>query len=112
LTTTAYVRADRAGKVFVDSTRSGGATVVSAYSPRARPGLPVSFPVSWDDLDDVTPEAFTVRTAVGLFGDKDPWRVEMPLPQRLPADLVAQGHTIPIARVLAMHEGKRRKRSS
>jgi len=114
--TTAYVRADRAGKVFVDSTRSGGATVVSAYSPRARPGLPVSFPVSWDDLDDVTPDAFTVRTAVGLLGgrlgDTDPWRAEMPAPQRLPEDLVAQGHTIPIARVVAMHEGKRRKRLS
>jgi hypothetical protein len=31
-------------------------------------------------------------------------------PQRLPADLVAEGHEIPIARVVAMHEGKRRKR--
>jgi bifunctional non-homologous end joining protein LigD len=110
--TTAYVRRDRAGKVFIDSTRSGGATVVAAYSPRARAGLPVSFPVSWDDLDDITPDAFRVRTAVGLLGGTDPWRVEMPPPQCLPADLVAQGHTIPIARVLAMHEGKRRKRSS
>jgi len=110
--TTAYVRADRAGKVFVDSTRSGGATVVSAYSPRARPGVPVSFPISWDDLDDVAPDAFRVGTAVGLLGGNDPWQVEMPPPQRLPEDLVAQGHTIPIARVLAMHEGKRRKRSS
>ena len=110
--TTAYVKSDRAGKVFVDSTRSGGATVVSAYSPRARPGVPVSFPISWDDLDDVTPDTSTVRTAVGLLGGTDPWRLEMPPPQRPPADLVAQGHTIPIARVLAMHEGKRRKRLS
>ena len=35
----------------------------------------------------------------------------MPPPQRLPADLVAEGHTIPIARVQAMHEGKRRARA-
>ena len=28
------------------------------------------------------------------------------------ADLVAEGHTIPIARVQAMHEGKRRKRAA
>jgi hypothetical protein len=32
----------------------------------------------------------------------------MPEPQVLPADLVAEGHDIPIARVVAMHEGKRR----
>lgn len=38
LATTAYIREDREGKVFLDSTRSGGATVVAAYSPRARPG--------------------------------------------------------------------------
>jgi bifunctional non-homologous end joining protein LigD len=110
--TTAYVRRDRAGKVFVDSTRSGGATVVAAYSPRARARVPVSFPIGWDDLDDVTPAAFTARTAAGLLGSGDPWRAAMPPPQSLPADLVAEGHTIPIARVLAMHEGKRRKRSS
>ena len=36
--TTAFVKDDRAGKVFVDSTRVGGATVVAAYSPRVRPG--------------------------------------------------------------------------
>ena len=50
LATTAFVREDREGKVFVDSTRAGGATVVAAYSPRIRPGLPVSFPVAWAEL--------------------------------------------------------------
>ncbi|MGH3915946.1 MAG: ATP-dependent DNA ligase, partial [Pseudonocardiaceae bacterium] len=34
LATTAFIRDDRAGKVFIDSTRAGGATVVAAYSPR------------------------------------------------------------------------------
>lgn len=33
----------------------------------------------------------------------------MPADQRLPADLIAEGHDIPVARVVAMHEGKRRK---
>jgi DNA ligase D-like protein (predicted polymerase) len=37
LATTAYVVEDRGGKVFVDATRAGGATVVAAYSPRIRP---------------------------------------------------------------------------
>jgi DNA primase len=110
LATTAFVRADRGGKVFLDSTRAGGATVVSVYSPRLRAGLPVSFPVSWDALGDVTPADFTVRTAPGLMGDGDPWADAMPASQTLSVDLIEEGRTIPIARVLAMHEGKRRAR--
>ena len=109
LATTAFVVEERHGKVFVDSTRAGGATVITAYSPRIRPGVPVSFPVGWDDLEAVTPRDFTIRTAPGLLGDRDAWADLMPEPQTLPADLVAEGHDIPIARVLAMHEGKRRK---
>ena len=38
-------------------------------------------------------------------------RRRCPAPQELPAELVAHGHTIPVARVAAMHEGKRRKRA-
>ncbi|MGS0683619.1 DNA polymerase domain-containing protein [Nakamurella sp. GG22] len=111
LATTAYLLEDREGKVFVDSTRSGGATVVAAYSPRVRPGAPVSFPLPWDGLDGVSPTDFTIRTAGELLGDGDPWASLMPPPQRLPADLVEEGRAIPIARVVAMHEGKRRARA-
>lgn len=111
LATTAFIRDDREGKVFLDSTRSGGATVVSAYSPRIRPGVPVSYPVGWADLADATPADFTLRTAPQRLGERDPWTEEMPVPQELPADLVAEGHTIPVARVQAMHEGKRRARA-
>ncbi|MBN6038620.1 DNA polymerase domain-containing protein [Amycolatopsis sp. 195334CR] len=111
LATTAFIREDREGKVFLDSTRAGGATVVAAYSPRLREGTTVSFPVSWDDLDRVKPADFTVHTALNLLGDADPWAAQMPEPQSLPADLVEEGHTIPIARVQAMHEGKRRARA-
>ncbi|TYB42161.1 DNA polymerase domain-containing protein [Actinomadura chibensis] len=111
LATTAFIREDRAGKVFLDSTRAAGATVVAAYSPRIRPGTPVSFPVPWDGLDGVAPSDFTVRNAAALVADRDPWAELMPEPQRLPDDLVAEGHTIPIARVQAMHEGKRRARA-
>ncbi|MFI7067554.1 non-homologous end-joining DNA ligase [Kribbella sp. NPDC050124] len=109
--TTAYIKEDRHGKVFVDSTRSGGATVVAAYSPRVRPGTPVSFPVGWDDLDRVTPRDFTVRTAPDLLGDADRWADQLPAPQTLPEDLLEEGRAIPVARVAAMHEGKRRKRA-
>jgi bifunctional non-homologous end joining protein LigD len=112
LATTAFIREDRHGKVFLDSTRAGGATVVAAYSPRVRPGTPVSFPVPWADLDKVKPSDFTVRTALPLLTDGDPWAEALPGPQPLDAGLVEEGHTIPIARVAAMHEGKRRKRAS
>jgi DNA primase len=97
--------------VFVDSTRSGQGTIVAAYSSRIRPGLPVSFPVPWEELDGVRPQEFTVTSAPALLGDGDPWAGALPEPQELPADLVAEGHTIPVARVQAMHEGKRRARA-
>ena len=108
--TTAYVVAERQGKVFIDSTRSGGATVVAAYSPRIRPGVPVSFPVTWDQLDQVVPADFTIHTAPALLADGDPWHDTMPEPRLLPADLIDEGKAIPVARVQAMHEGKRRAR--
>jgi bifunctional non-homologous end joining protein LigD len=111
LATTAFVKEDRGGKVFMDSTRVGGATVVAAYSPRVRSGTPVSFPVSWGDLDRVTPADFTVRNAAALLGDSDPWAELMPPPQPVPEALIEEGHEIPVARVQAMHEGKRRKRA-
>jgi DNA primase len=111
LATTAYVREDRGSKVFVDATRAGGATVVAAYSPRVRAGTPVSFPVSWDELDRVAPTDFTIHTVPALVGRGNPWADRLPEPQPLPADLIEEGRTIPVARVQAMHEGKRRART-
>ena len=98
--------------MFLDSTRAGGATVVAAYSPRVRAGTPVSFPVSWADIDNVSPRDFTVRTAAALLEDADPWAEFLPKPQKVDPGLIEEGHTIPIARVVAMHEGKRRKRAA
>jgi len=111
LATTAFIREDREGKVFLDATRAGGATVVAAFSPRIRPGVPVSFPVAWEDLDRVAPADFTIRTARQLIDGANPWADQMPAPQRIGPDLIAEGHAIPIARVQAMHEGKRRARA-
>jgi bifunctional non-homologous end joining protein LigD len=111
LATTEFMKEDRGGKVFLDATRVAGATVVSAYSPRVRPAAPVSFPVAWEDLDAVAPQDFTVRTALGLLGDRDPWAERMPAPQTIGADLIEEGRAIPTARVQAMHEGKRRARA-
>jgi hypothetical protein len=72
----------------------------------------VSFPLGWDELDGVTPADFTILTAVDRLDGRDPWADALPAPQSVPADLLDEGHAIPIPRVAAMHEGKRRKRAA
>ncbi|HEX7169179.1 MAG TPA: hypothetical protein VF230_19530, partial [Acidimicrobiales bacterium] len=109
--TTAFMKDDRGGRVFVDATRVGGATVVAAYSPRVRPGVPVSFPLPWDEIDGVAPGDFTVRSVLERLCDSDPWVDAMPAPQALPPGLVEEGGAIAPGRVEAMHEGKRRARA-
>ena len=111
LATTAFVREERHGKVFLDSTRAGGATVVAAYSPRVRPGTPVSFPLAWDELASVAPTDFTVRTVPPLLASRPAWSDLLPAAQTLPPELLAEGREIPVARVQAMHAGKRRARA-
>jgi DNA ligase D len=109
--TTAFMKDARGGRVFVDATRVGGATVVAAYSPRVRPGAPVSFPVRWEDLDDVVPGDLTIRSALAELGSRDPWADLMPGPLTIPPELVAEGRGIPAGRAQAMQEGRRRVRA-
>ncbi len=111
LATTEFMKENRGGKVFVDSTRVAGATVVAAYSPRVRRGATVSFPVHWDDLDAVSPSDFTVHTALHQLEHTDHWTERMSVPQALAPALVEEGLAIPVARVQAMHEGRRRARA-
>lgn len=111
IATTAFIRDDRGDRVFVDPTRVGGATLVSAWSPRARPGLPVSYPVGWDDLDGLDPREFTVRTVPALAGGQDRWQRDRPTPGAVAEELVEEGEQIPVPRVAAMHEGLRRARA-
>ena len=55
---------NRVGRIFIDYLRNGfGATTVSAWSARARPGLGISVPVRWDELQGLKSGAhWTVRT--------------------------------------------------
>jgi hypothetical protein len=66
--------------------------------------------VAWEDLDNVQTGDFTVRTALRLIAERDPWLGQLP-EQELSRDLIEEGRAIPIARVQAMHEGKRRARA-
>lgn len=114
--TTAFLLADRGGRVFLDPTRAGGGSLACCYSPRVRPGVPVSFPVPWNALDDVVPGDVTVHNAARLAAEAapesgDPWRDALPAAQDLPEVLVTEGHGIPVPRVAAMHEGRRRARA-
>jgi hypothetical protein len=71
----------------------------------------VSYPVSWDELDGVAPAEFNLHTVPALLGGGNPWAEQLPEPQSLPPELVDEGRAIPVARVQAMHEGRRRARA-
>jgi bifunctional non-homologous end joining protein LigD len=67
----------RKGRILVDYLRNQyGATAVAAYSTRARPGAPVSAPLTWDELPDITgADHYTVMTMPTRLAalDEDPW---------------------------------------
>ena len=69
LVTLEWWRKDRPeGTVFVDyNQNSRDRTIASAWSVRARPGAPVSTPVTWTDLAELEPEDLTVRTVPGFL---------------------------------------------
>jgi bifunctional non-homologous end joining protein LigD len=77
----------RAGKIYVDYLRNGrGATYITAYSTRRRPGAPVSTPLRWDELNGrLRADRYTVgnirRRLSGL--DADPWAGFHDVRQRL-----------------------------
>ena len=62
-------KAKRVGRIFVDYLRNQrGSTAVLPYVARARSGVPVSAPVSWEELRTIDkPSHFTVRDADELL---------------------------------------------
>ena len=85
LATTEFKKADRGRRVYLDAGRNApGAHVVAPYSPRARPGAPVSFPVSWKDLRRIHPQNFTITNVPKILERKgNLWATLMPEPQSL-----------------------------
>jgi bifunctional non-homologous end joining protein LigD len=84
-------KAARKGRIFLDYLRNErGATAVAAFSPRARPGGPVSLPLNWNDLK--LPERPVARAAdfeewKGRL-NRDPWKQFLKSEQRIPLSLL------------------------
>ncbi len=84
---TKMTKAARAGKIYLDYLRNErGATAVAPFSPRRRPGLPVSMPLHWSELKSDQPPRFRVvdfpqwRKRL----TRDPWKELPKTRQRLP----------------------------
>jgi bifunctional non-homologous end joining protein LigD len=80
---------NRVGKVFIDYLRNReGATTVSAYSLRARPGLGVSVPIDRSELKTLKQgDQWTVETLFEWLDDRqdDPWAGYNTVRQRITA---------------------------
>jgi bifunctional non-homologous end joining protein LigD len=81
-------KAKRHGRIFVDYLRNGrGATSVAAYSTRARSGAPVSTPLTWGELDQLTSaNSFTIDNIPARLKSvkRDPWAGFFEIKQKLP----------------------------
>jgi len=79
---------NRKQKIFVDYLRNGfGATAVAAFSPRWRPGVGVSTPVSWEEIDaDIRGTHFNIHNVPARIAKqrKDPWADYWKAKQALP----------------------------
>jgi DNA ligase D len=68
--TTSWWKEERGERIFVDYNQNArDRTIASAYSVRPKPGAPVSAPLAWEELAEVSPEDFTVATMPARFAE-------------------------------------------
>lgn len=71
-------KARRRGKIYLDYLRNDrGATSIAPYSPRARPGAPVSVPLRWSELPRLdSSQVYTLKSVGARLAAlrSDPWR--------------------------------------
>ncbi len=78
--TTAFKKADRGGRVFVDWLRNmPRATSVVPYSLRPKEQAPVAAPLAWDELSYLGPTGVTLRSIEDRLSGPDPWGDAPPL---------------------------------
>ena len=67
---------ERGNRIFIDFNQMArDRTIASAYSIRPTPNAQVSAPLSWEELDDVEPEDFTVISMHDRFAQRgDVWQ--------------------------------------
>jgi DNA ligase D len=85
LITAAWWKEERGSRVFVDYNQNAPhKTVFGAWSVRARPGAQVSTPLTWDEIDDVHPDQFTIASLPDRLATVgDPWAGMSEEPQSL-----------------------------
>ena len=73
--TTAWWKEERGERIFVDFNQNNrDRTIASAYSLRPKAGAPVSTPMTWAELADVTdPSGYNLFTVPERLSDGDPW---------------------------------------
>ena len=92
---------NRKNKIFVDYLRNGfGATAVAAFSPRWRPGVGVSTPVAWDEIDeDIRGTHFNLLNVPARVAKlrKDPWAGYWKCEQVLTKAIIQKLRALPTA---------------
>jgi bifunctional non-homologous end joining protein LigD len=85
---------NRKNKIFVDYLRNGfGATAVAAFSPRWRPGVGISTPVAWEEIDeDIRGTHFDIHNVPARMARqrKDPWAGYWKCNQALSKQVIAR----------------------
>ena len=87
LLTQEFAKADRAGRILIDTGRNGySATFAAAYAVRPRNGAPVSAPATWAEVESgiIGPATFTIKMMEKRIADAgDLWSALFDAPQSL-----------------------------